>query len=119
MNQISIPDFDWIHNRYPRYNEDDSEFSYFNQFIPDRLRQNRNTYLDDRMRYKNPKFNAHHDTETICEEKIRMVKAKLALFMEERIELDQEVLDRALGELGEGDDEEEDDDDDDEMNIDD
>jgi hypothetical protein len=120
--QISIPDFDWVHNRYPRYNEDDSETLYFNQFIPDRLRQNRNTYLDDRMRYKNPCFNAHHDTEAICEEKIRMVKAKLALFREEGIVLDQGVLDRALGGLGERDygaeDGEEEDDDDDEMDVD-
>lgn len=49
------------------------------------------------MDYTNPKFNAHHDSKAICEEKIRMAKEKIELFRKEGIELDDDKLERALG----------------------
>lgn len=61
------------------------------------LRQHRIAHLCERMQYLNPKFNAHHDTKEVSEEKLRMVKERLGLFKEEGI--DDEEVERTLIQL--------------------
>ncbi|KAJ4352595.1 hypothetical protein N0V95_004100 [Ascochyta clinopodiicola] len=70
------------------------KFVCFSEHVPDRLRQIKNSHVDNRMHYANPKHNAHHDTRAICEEKIRIVKEKINLFKEAGIELDDEEFER-------------------------
>ncbi|KAF1364500.1 hypothetical protein EJ07DRAFT_151771 [Lizonia empirigonia] len=76
--------FPWVHNRFPRINDDNSP-PHFNQ----------TAQQDDRMHYANLKFNARHDSRVSCEEKIVVVKEKMGLFREEGIELDDDDLERA------------------------
>ncbi|KAF2624856.1 hypothetical protein BU25DRAFT_493203 [Macroventuria anomochaeta] len=89
--QISIPDFPYVHNRDPRHDAIIKDPLYSNPRVSNRLQKHRNGYMDDRMQYANPKFNAHHDAAEVCEEKLRMVREKLQSFREEGIEVSEEV----------------------------
>lgn len=95
--QLTVPGFLCVHDRHPRDDDIDSDLVYSRACTIDRLRQHRNDYIDERMRYANPKFNAHHDTVEVCEQKLRMVREKLALFKEKGIKLSEEEVDKALG----------------------
>lgn len=94
--QITVSDFPWVHNRYPQHGEDDEIPSDY-EYIPDRLRQYRNAHQEGRIHYSNPVFNAHHDSEEVCKEKIRLVKEAVQSFRDAGIDLGDAEMNEAFG----------------------
>ncbi|KZM20310.1 uncharacterized protein EKO05_0006979 [Ascochyta rabiei] len=94
--QISVPSFPCVRNRYARIKDSD-RLPGFDDDVSDRLRKIRNMHFDNRLYYADPKHNAHYDTKTICEDKIRLVRRKISLFKEEGIELSDGEFERLMG----------------------
>lgn len=105
--RLTIPRFPYIHNLQPRISPADLDPIYrLAAHGTDRLREHRNEHLDKRIQYANRKFNAHHDTEDVCREKLRMCQKKVALFEAEGAEVSVVDVEKALGDA-EGHDEDE------------
>lgn len=94
---LPIPRFPLTHLKRPQTpSMDDDPIYQRAAYGLDRLRVHKTAHMDERLRYRNEDFNAHHDTEEACRVKLAMCREKAALFAGRGIGVSEEDVEAAI-----------------------
>ncbi|KAF2996513.1 hypothetical protein E8E13_006004 [Curvularia kusanoi] len=79
------------------YGNEPKDLVYEATHRPERVAKRKRDDLAERGKYANPKFNAHHDNVEVAEEKLQIVREKLALFEGWPTKLSDEEAEQVMG----------------------